>query len=437
MIPPGLILTYYGDDFTGPTDVMEALAGEGLETVLFLDVPTSGQLARFPNARAVGVAGESRSKSPEWMSANLPRIFGGLKRLGAPLCHYKVCSTFDSTAQVGSIGRAIDEGRSAFGGTWTPVVVGVPLLKRYVVFGNLFAAGGDGIHRIDRHPTMSRHPSTPMDEGDLLLHLARQTARSIALFDILDLRASDSDSRFREMLGRDPDVVLFDGLDDASLAAAGRLIWRHRGEPQFVVGSSGVEYALLSWWRAKGVLPAPVEFPNVGRVDRIVAVSGSCSPVTASQIRWAGANGFGIIALNVDAPDDVDAIEGAMTFLEAGRSVVLHTALGPDDPGLRRAMTPESNERLGARLGGILRELIAGSGVRRAVVCGGDTSARAGRQLGIHALTMRKPLAPGSPLCRAWADDPVFDGLEIAFKGGQVGGEDFFGLVQNGGAKRT
>ncbi len=431
MIPPGLILTYYGDDFTGPTDVMEALAGEGLETVLFLDVPSPSQLARFPHVRAVGVAGDSRSKSPEWMSANLPRIFEGLRRLGAPLCHYKICSTFDSGPRVGSVGRAIDEGQRVFGSHWTPVVVGVPLLGRYVAFGNLFAAGGGGIHRIDRHPTMSRHPSTPMDEGDLRLHLARQTSKSIALFDILNLRACDSDARFRYMLAGKPDIVLFDGLDDASLEAAGRLIWTHRAEPQFIVGSSGVEYALLSWWRSNGVIPPRVQFSSAGPVDRILAVSGSCSPVTANQIRWAEANGFGIIALNVDEGDRA-AIETAMEFLQSGRSVVLHTALGPDDPGLRRTMTPELNERLGARLGGILRELILRSGVRRAVVCGGDTSARAGPQLGIHALTVRKPLAPGSPLCRAWADDPVFDGLEIVFKGGQVGGEEFFGQVQNG-----
>ena len=42
------------------------------------------------------------------------------------------------------------------------------------------------------------------------------------------------------------------------------------------------------------------------------------------------------------------------------------------------------------------------------------------------------PLAPGSPLCRAHAVDPARDGLQIALKGGQVGGEDFFRTVRDG-----
>ena len=50
------------------------------------------------------------------------------------------------------------------------------------------------------------------------------------------------------------------------------------------------------------------------------------------------------------------------------------------------------------------------------------------RQLGVYALTTRLPLpaTPGSPLCLAHSDDKAFDGLEIALKGGQVGGDDYF-----------
>jgi uncharacterized protein YgbK (DUF1537 family) len=44
------------------------------------------------------------------------------------------------------------------------------------------------------------------------------------------------------------------------------------------------------------------------------------------------------------------------------------------------------------------------------------------------------PIAPGAPLCRAWSDDPERDGMEVVFKGGQCGGEDFFELVRQGRA---
>src|SRR5580700_6140681 len=114
---------YYGDDFTGSTDALEALAANGVQCVLFLDPPSEEMLAGFPACQAIGVAGESRSRDPEWMSAHLPRVFERLRRLGAATCQYKVCSTFDSSPATGSIGRALEIGRQVFGGRFVPVVV--------------------------------------------------------------------------------------------------------------------------------------------------------------------------------------------------------------------------------------------------------------------------------------------------------------------------
>ncbi|MGI8990651.1 MAG: four-carbon acid sugar kinase family protein [Bryobacteraceae bacterium] len=427
-----MILTFYGDDFTGSTDAMEALAANGIETVLFLDapldVPDDKRLSRFPNCEAVGIAGNSRSKSPQWMTENLPAVFARLRDLGAPICHYKVCSTFDSSPEVGSIGRAIEIGREVFDSPYVPVVVGAPSLRRYCLFGNLFAAGGEETYRLDRHPTMSRHPSTPMDESDLRVHLARQTSKRIELFDILELRRGDARERFRKLLAWRPDIVLFDGFDEDSLRAAGGLIWSSRtATPMFAAGSSGFEYALVAHWRASGELPAAPVFPNPLKAEKIIVVSGSCSPITEKQIRWAMQRGFEALpAMGDRAPERAE--ERAAEALDRGKSVILYTALG--------AVTPRDadfNERLGVRLGGMLRELLRASKVRRIVICGGDTSSRAGRQLGLYALTMLAPLAPGAPLCRGWSDDPELDGLEAVFKGGQVGRDDFFQLALEGG----
>ena len=123
---PKLALSYYGDDFTGSTDVMEVLTWAGLPTVLFLQPPSEEQLSRFHSARAIGIAGDSRSRSPEWMSEHLPPIFRQLESFGAPINQYKVCSTFDSSPQIGSIGRALDIGLDAFASAWAPIVVGAP-----------------------------------------------------------------------------------------------------------------------------------------------------------------------------------------------------------------------------------------------------------------------------------------------------------------------
>ena len=44
------------------------------------------------------------------------------------------------------------------------------------------------------------------------------------------------------------------------------------------------------------------------------------------------------------------------------------------------------------------------------------------------------PRTPGSPLCRAHAEDAAFDGLEIALKGGQIGGDAYFLDIRDGKA---
>ena len=95
-LPDGLLVAFYGDDFTGSTDVMEVMTFAGLPTVLFLDVPTAEQRARFAGYRGIGIAGTARSRTPEWMDRHLPSVFAALKDLAAPIIHYKICSTFDS-----------------------------------------------------------------------------------------------------------------------------------------------------------------------------------------------------------------------------------------------------------------------------------------------------------------------------------------------------
>ena len=287
-----LLLSYYGDDFTGSTDSMEVLSLGGVPAVLFLEPPTRALLAAFPEARAVGFAGTSRSESPDWMDRELPGIFAGLRALGAPICHYKTCSTFDSAPGVGSIGRAIDIGQATFGGRFVPLVIGAPALKRYTAFGNLFAGFEGIVYRIDRHPVMRDHPVTPMDEGDMTRHLARQTARRIGLLDLNSLRGPAPAAALDAAVAGGAEIVLLDVLEEADLARAGELIWARRGsEAAFVAGSSGVEYALMAHWRATGALPAPAPITEAGPVARLAAISGSCSPVTEKQLRHAMSHG--------------------------------------------------------------------------------------------------------------------------------------------------
>ncbi|KQT52000.1 Hrp-dependent type III effector protein [Aureimonas sp. Leaf454] len=437
-----LLLSFYGDDLTGSTDVMEALALRGVETVLFLDTPTAAQRQAFAHVRAVGLAGTSRSQTPDWMNENLAPAFAWLLAEDAEICHYKVCSTFDSSPALGNIGRALELGRDVFGDRPVPLVVGAPQLKRYTAFGELFAAFRGEVFRIDRHPVMSRHPVTPMHEADLRRHLAAQTDLSVALVDHLALAEGDADAAVDAALASRPGAILLDVLNAATQAAAGRQLQRlARAGCRFVAGSSGVEYALAEAWKEEGRIAGSAAFAALPPVARLAVVSGSCSPTTEKQIRHAEANGFATIAFDPRAfvAGDAAAVETltatALACLDEGRSVLVHTALGPEsDLGAEIASQDGARHAIGRGLGHLQARLVREARLTRAVIAGGDTSSHALRQLGIHALTPRFPLAqtPGSPVSTAHSEDPAFDGLEIALKGGQVGNDDYFVKLRDG-----
>lgn len=445
-LPEGILVGWYGDDFTGSAATLEVLAFAGVPSVLFLDVPDPELLARFPDARAIGVASTARSHGPDWMEANLPDAFRFLKETGAPVVHYKICSTLDSAPHMGSIGKAIDIGAPILGGPFVPCLVAAPPLRRYQAFGNLFAGAPEGVFRLDRHPVMARHPVTPMNEADVARHLARQTDRAFGLVDIEDLEG-DAAAGLKREIARGAEVICLDTVVAAHMAACGGLIWG-AAEQVFVVGSQGVEYALVEHWRATGALADDQMREGAGPVERMLAVSGSVSPVTAAQIDRAEASGFACIALDAAAAAlgereaEEAAFAAAIAALDKGLDPLIHSARGPDDPAvaaMRRAVAGagedqgRANSRIGAALGRVLSRLLRETGIRRAVISGGDTSGHAARQLDLYAFSALAPTIPGAALLQAHSLDPNLSGLQLALKGGQMGSADFFGWIKQGG----
>ena len=447
-LPDGPLIAWYGDDFTGAAAVMEVLEFSGLPSVLFMDAPTKELLARHGGRRGIGVAGVARSKPTEWMDRHLPGMFAALSKLAAPIFHYKICSTFDSSPRIGSIGRAAELALPALGGAWHPMIVAAPDIQRFQAFGNLFASVGGTPYRLDRHPVMSRHPVTPMTEADVRVHLGMQTKLPIELIDAAAIADGKENERLRAMLSSGSPIVAIDVLDDASLAAAGGLVWRNRGKRLFAIGSQGVEYALAAHWRSTGAL-APAPTRPASRARRTASVSGSCSPVTAEQLRRAEDRGFRLIRLNAALAVDRrewgrevhSASSAACEALDEGREPIVHSAMGPDDPAVRefRANVEasgmpdiEANDAVGNGLGAVLERIVETGLVDRVAVAGGDTAGRCVRALGIDALTAAAPISPGVAVCRAHSSRAVADGLEIVLKGGQMGEPEFFGQVKSG-----
>jgi 3-oxoisoapionate kinase len=433
-----ILLAFYGDDFTGSTDALEFLARAGAKTALFIEPPTPEQLKKYPGLNAFGVAGKTRAMAPPEMEQTLLPAFEKLKQTGARHVHYKVCSTFDSSPTIGSIGKAIDTGMAVFKTKCVPLLVAAPVLGRYCMFGNLFARMGIGsngkIYRLDRHPSMSKHPVTPADESDLRLHLEKQTTRKTGLIDILQLSNGTIAAAWEQVVQQGFEIALFDALYQEQLMGIGELIDAQANTGTlFSVGSSGIEMALGQYWNFTNQLTTRTAWKHPDKADPLLVIVGSCSPVTAAQIDYAKLKGFEEIVLDAPAICNNDqqsihsAISKAVDFLNKGKHVIISTG----GAGQQQTINLPAVQ-LGTALGAIARDAAAQSPIKRIVIAGGDTSSYAARAMGIEAVEMIAALVPGAPLCKAIAPGSPIDGLDVNFKGGQVGGEDYFEVLMQG-----
>lgn len=393
-----LTACFYADDVTGATDALLQFERCGLRGRLRLDRGDPSDDA--DGVDVIGVAGAARGLPTERIEAEVRPALEAFARLAPQVVQYKVCSTFDSSPAVGSIGRACEVAADVLGARTIPVVAAQPELGRYTLFSHHFARAADGVvHRLDRHPTMARHPITPMRESNLVDVLRAQTAHlPVSGIDLLGLRDGARPKH--------PGVVVVDGLEDDDLERAADLALR-REAPAFAVGAGGLSMGL-----ARRLARAPTELAPVAPVPAVLAVSGSCAPQTAQQVRRAIAAGWEPIPAP-SAADAAGAVERALAALAAGRSVVVHGA--PAD----RAPAPD----LDALLARFVAAALDLTPVRRFVLAGGDTAGGVLRHLGAETAELAG-LAGGLPVCRLSSTRPELDGVEVVLKGGQVGGPD-------------
>jgi uncharacterized protein YgbK (DUF1537 family) len=282
---------------------------------------------------------------------------------------------------------------------------------------------------------MSKHPSTPADESDLRIHLARQTDQKIGLLSVLDLELPLGQiiEKITALCKTGNQVILFDTLTNEHLLRIGEIL-EHSATaiaPLFSVGSSSVEKALVSKIPNSQPGAQPPEKPN----GPTLVLSGSRSAVTAGQIRHAMNIGFAECPLNVALLLDKSTRENetkscaqrVCKYLNDGKNVILHTA-ALDQP---IPHAENSAQILGSALGIIADEILRRQCIGRLILAGGDSSGHATQALGIDSVEMLAPLWPGAPLCRAHSRHTHINHCEIVLKGGQVGDDRFFERASN------
>src|SRR5690349_15304116 len=154
---------FVADDLTGAADVLAQAHRYGLDAALVIgDAPLPSDID------VVGFAGPARSLAGTAFDSLVPRDLAGLSALNLEVLLYWVWSTSDGATTIGSIGRGIHPLHEQFPLHGPiPVVPAQPAFGRYTAFSNHDATYASQVYRLDRHPVMSRHPSSPVSEADL------------------------------------------------------------------------------------------------------------------------------------------------------------------------------------------------------------------------------------------------------------------------------
>jgi uncharacterized protein YgbK (DUF1537 family) len=419
-------VSFVADDLTGAADVLAQAHRYGLDAVL---VVGGGDTSIPTDADVVGVAGPARSLGGEAFDELVRAELARIARTGADVLLYKVCSTFDSIPMLGSIGRGIELLREQFPGLG-PVAVAPaqPQFGRYTAFSNHFGVFAGQVHRLDRHPVMSRHPSTPMHEADLRQVLAEQfTDRQVPAAVHLPAFADGSfTERWNACRAESVPAFVVDAVTDEHLDEVARAL-RDAGSgarPSVVVGSGGIMAALARTATGRGER-------RPGRPQAsgpALAVSASASSTTAAQIGDAVTHGWADIPVPVDLltsddPDLAAAVEEQTArALSAGCDVVVHTTRGSEDPRYAAA-GPVDPRHVGGLLGALAGRMATAGLTRDVAVLGGDTSSHALMAMGVRELRVTDQFVTAGPICRT-DDRAAVAGCRLLLKGGQVGPPD-------------
>ncbi|MBY5404691.1 four-carbon acid sugar kinase family protein [Rhizobium leguminosarum] len=427
---------FYGDDFTGSSENLAQFHRSGVKGKLYLTRPAVDKVAADSNSYDVlGFAGTARALAGAELDAELDSAFSIIANLGSPFIQYKICSTCDSSSTVGSFGAVLDRAAVHFGKRDVPVLAATPDFGRYTCFGNHFARFGENIERLDRHPSMSRHPRTPMNEADLRLHLAGQTDKEFVNVTLPMIRNKALMDECVIKSFQDGAGVIFDGVDNTDLAAVADLLWARASTlPLFALAAQGLAQQLGALWTRLGILPdsKPVK-TEISAVDNILVLSGSCALQTGRQIATAEAAGWKMVHLDVSkiasseeaATAASEAAIKAVEGLDRNRPTLIYTARGESG---RVTDGDVPAERLGKMYCDIARTVRRAVSLPRIVFSGGDSSSYAVRTVGAEALEIAVfDDVQNCHVCRLDAPgDAEIDGLEVMLKGGQIGADDFF-----------
>ncbi|MDE1937267.1 3-oxo-tetronate kinase [Bradyrhizobium sp.] len=415
-----LALGCIADDYTGASDLANTLTRAGLRTVQTIGVPADE--LKLPEVDAVVVSLKSRSIEAGLAVSRSRAADRWLRSRGADHVLFKICSTFDST-DAGNIGPVMDALRADCVEKIVLVTPAFPETGRTVYQGNLFV----GLVPLNESP-LKDHPLNPMHDSNLVRVLARQSKTKVGLVNLATVVRGPEAMRahLADLSGKRIGAAIVDAVFDLDLETIGAVALDHR----LSVGASGIGLGLARALIGSGRVPkgasSKMEEASVG--GPAACLAGSCSQATLQQIANAEAT---MPVLHLD-PDRIvtgsDEVRRALAW--AAQRITEGPVL------IASSSTPDQVAALQSRHGrdaaghaieqamADIAETLVGSGVRRLVIAGGETSGAVVDRLGIPGFLVGTEIAAGVPVLRAVGAKE--GDMLLALKSGNFGGPHFF-----------
>ncbi len=403
---------------------------------------------------AVAINAGGRSVDPARAVEGVARAVAWLKALGCTAFFHKVDSTLrgnpgpelwrllhELECDLAIVAPAFPEaGRATIGGF--QLVQGVPVaLSEY-----------------------GRDPDSPVRESHVPTLLQSDGQRA----DLVDLRTVLEGwerivAAVAEAVARGTRALVVDAARPADLFAIGRAI-AQLGPKVLPVGSAGLAQALGPDRRPAGELVSvmPIARPPEERLEirpggelrartqqrPVLAISGSCNPVTLAQIDALRDRARVVLVdvrrlLLTDAQQELETTaREALQGLLAGTDVLVTTATSAEQVQLDQALGHDIGlagwqigEQLNLALGALARRLVATAEISGLILTGGQTAAAVCRALGADTFEIVAEVMPTIPVLRpnvAWnrrQESAAGLGFLLVTKSGGFGPPDALGRI--------
>lgn len=406
------------DDVTGANDIGIMYAKSGLNTLVY------SQTDRQPDYAPCDVLvidTDSRFDTRASAYEKVRRAIRQAPKEGVRQYIDKQCSVFR-----GNIGAEFDAMLDELQEEFAVVVLGFPdngrttLHSLHYVYGILL-----------ENSQFRRDPVHPMTCSDLREILKSQTSRRVSAihWEVYE-QGKEAVRNALEAERKLGGYCIMDVRDNNDLAFLAELL----SEEKVLCGSSALSEYLAKVQHFEK--QEETDCHSEQKDSRVFCIAGSLTPQTVGQTQWMRDKDYPVFQLDTRRlieENEYEAecsrlVELAMKALQTGDFAMVHSMNQPElveetkklalDKGIDN--TAVSTLVSGA-LSKIARRVIDGCGIRKIVVCGGDTSAALCAGLEVDGMQVLKEIETGLPTCRS-VKPPYY---ELVLKSGSFGSPEF------------